>query len=70
MRRSSRSNPFSNPIAWKMAVLKNFSATDPQRDRQSRGIGEHELVVSFVSNRPIIVSESSRVLDRGVFQGR
>ena len=50
--------------------LFDFSATDPQRDRQSRGIGEHELVVSFVSNRPIIVSESSRVLDRGAFQGR
>ena len=50
--------------------LFDFSAADSHRDRKSRGIGEHELVVSFVRNRPIIVSESSRVLYRGALQER
>ena len=50
--------------------LFDFFAVDHDRERHARGIGEHELVVSFVSEKPIIVSESSRVLYRGATQQR
>ena len=50
--------------------LFDFFAVDHDRERHARGIGEHELVVSFVSQKPIIVSESSRVLYRGAAQQR
>jgi hypothetical protein len=43
----------------------DFSAANPGNGRRSRGIGDHELVVSFSSDKPVIVSESSRVLRRG-----
>jgi hypothetical protein len=45
--------------------LFDFSAVDRQ-GRRARGLGEHELVVSFAGDRPVIVSETSRVLRRGV----
>jgi hypothetical protein len=45
--------------------LFDFSAGNPDQGRRSRGIGEHELVVSFLTDRPVIVSETSRVLRRG-----
>jgi hypothetical protein len=44
--------------------LFDFSASDPRRGRRSLGTGEHELVVSFASNRPAIAVENSRVLKR------
>jgi hypothetical protein len=42
----------------------DFSAAN-DRGRRSRGIGEHELVVSLSSGRPIIVSENSHVVLHG-----
>jgi hypothetical protein len=45
--------------------LFDFAAGNPDQGRRSRGIGEHELVVSFLSHKPVIVSETSRVLRRG-----
>jgi hypothetical protein len=47
----------------------DYSATNPGDGRRSRGIGDHELVVSFSGGRPVIVSESSRVLRRGAGSG-
>ena len=46
-------------------AIFDFSATGPGRGRRALGIGEHELVVSLSSGRPVIVSETSRVLHRG-----
>lgn len=43
----------------------DFSASHPARSRTTRGIGEHEVVVSFAGPKPVIVSETSRVLFRG-----
>jgi hypothetical protein len=43
----------------------DFSAGNSRQGRRSRGIGEHELVVSLSSGRPVIVSENSRVVLRG-----
>jgi hypothetical protein len=43
----------------------DFVAANSKLDRRSRGVGTHELVVSFAGERPVIVSESSRVLSRG-----
>jgi len=45
----------------------DFSATAPQNGRRSRGIGEHELIISFTGPSPIILSENSRVLLRGAY---
>ena len=42
----------------------DFVAGNSNLDRRSRGVGTHELVVSFTGERPVIVSESSRVLGR------
>ena len=44
----------------------DFSATNAETKRHSRGIAEHELIVSFEREPPIIVSEKSRVLLRGI----
>jgi hypothetical protein len=44
--------------------LFDFSAVDRQ-GRRARGLGEHELVVSFAGDRPVIVAETSRVLRQG-----
>jgi hypothetical protein len=46
----------------------DFSARAPGNHRQARGIGEHELVVSFAGGSPIIISENSRVLLRGNYR--
>jgi hypothetical protein len=43
----------------------DFAASSTQLERRSLGIGEHELVVSFIRGRPMIVSEDSRVIIRG-----
>ncbi len=43
----------------------DFEATNPRQDRRSLGIGEHDLVVSFASGRPVIEAEDSRVIIRG-----
>jgi len=49
-------------------AIFDFSASEPAQGRRSIGIGEHELVVSLSSGRPVIVSETSRVLHRGAFK--
>jgi hypothetical protein len=43
----------------------DFNASNDGQSRRSEGLGEHELVLSFSSGRPIIVSEDSRVIIRG-----
>jgi hypothetical protein len=45
--------------------LFDFSASNARANQRSRGMGMHELVVSFAAARPIITSENSRVLRRG-----
>ena len=47
-------------------TLFDFAAASSDRGRRSRGIGGHELVVSFSSGKPVIVSESSKVFRRGM----
>jgi hypothetical protein len=44
----------------------DFAAANSRQGRRSRGIGDHELVVSFASGNPVIASETSRVLRRGL----
>jgi hypothetical protein len=44
----------------------DFAAAHSGQGRRSRGMGDHELVVSFASGRPVIESETSRVLRRGL----
>jgi hypothetical protein len=46
-------------------AIFDFSAAGSGQDRRSRGIGEHELVVSLSGGKPVIVAETSRVLQRG-----
>jgi hypothetical protein len=46
-------------------AIFDFSAAAPGQGRRALGMGEHELVVSLSSGRPVIVSETSRVLHRG-----
>jgi hypothetical protein len=48
----------------------DFSAASPGRGQRSLGIGEDELVVSLSSGRPVIVSETSRVLRHGAVKNR
>jgi hypothetical protein len=43
----------------------DFDAGSPRQRQRALGIGEHELVVSFSSGRPVIESENSRVIRRG-----
>jgi hypothetical protein len=43
----------------------DFSATNSREGRHSLGLGEHELIVNFSSGRPVIASETSRVVYRG-----
>jgi hypothetical protein len=49
-------------------AIFDFSAARPNQDRRSHGIGEHELVVSLSGGRPVIVAETSRVLQRRAFK--
>jgi hypothetical protein len=46
-------------------AIFDFSAASSNHDRRSEGIGEHELVVSLSGGKPVIVDETSRVLQRG-----
>lgn len=46
-------------------VVHAFSAASPGRGTRSQGVAELMLTVSFAGGRPVIVSESSRVLRRG-----
>jgi hypothetical protein len=48
----------------------DFAAGNARRGRRSRGVGEHELVISLEGARPVIASETSRVLRRGARQRR
>jgi hypothetical protein len=45
--------------------LFDFWAANSRQGRHSQGLGEHELVVNFVGDRPMITSETSRVLRWG-----
>ena len=47
-------------------AIFDFSAAHPSEGRRSLGIAEHEIVVSLSGGRPVIVAETSRVLQRGV----
>ena len=49
-------------------AIFDFSAAGSDQDRRSHGIGEHELVVKLSRGRPVIVAETSRVLQRGSFK--
>ena len=42
----------------------DFEAANPKLNRRSRGVATHELLVNFAGERPIIISENSRVLSR------
>jgi hypothetical protein len=42
----------------------DFTAANPKRRRHSQGTASLELVVSFASGRPVIVSENSLVRNR------
>ena len=43
----------------------DFTAINPERRRRSQGSGSLELQISFAGDRPVIVSEASRVVSRG-----
>ncbi len=47
-------------------ILFDFLAGNRRQGRRSVGIGDHEIVVSFSSGKPVIVAENSRVLRRGM----
>ena len=49
-------------------AIFDFSAAGSGQGRRSRGIGEHELVVSLSGGKPVIVAETSRVLQRGALK--
>jgi hypothetical protein len=55
----------SNGARCTVWAIFDFSAAGSSQGRRSLGIGEHELVVNLSSDRPVIVSETSRVLHRG-----
>jgi hypothetical protein len=50
-------------------TLVDFRAGNPARGARSQGVAELVLEVSFAGGRPVIVSESSRVLRRGATVG-
>ena len=50
-------------------TLVDFRAASPARGVRSQGVAELVLEVSFAGGRPVIVSESSRVLRRGATLG-
>ena len=43
----------------------DFFASRPGKGQQTSGLGEHELLVSFEGERPVIVAENSRIIRRG-----
>ncbi len=47
-----------------------FMAISPDRGRRSQGMGNLELEISFARGRPVIVAETSRVVQRGRIAGR
>jgi hypothetical protein len=57
-----RCSPGTNTCRVRSAF--DFEAVNSKRDERSRGVGTHELVVSFAGERPVIISETSRVLSR------
>ncbi len=60
----------SNGARCTVWAIFDFSASGYSQGRRSLGIGEHELVVSLSSGRPVIVSETSRVLHHGAVKNR
>jgi hypothetical protein len=58
-----RCSPGTNTCTVRSAF--NFEAVNSKLDERSRGVGMHELVVSFAGERPVIIVETSRVLSRG-----
>jgi hypothetical protein len=51
-------------------AIFDFSAASSDQDRHSLGIGEHELVVNLSDGKPVIASETSRVLHRGAVRNQ
>ncbi len=49
----------------RIEAMFSFRAANPRTGRKAQGLGSLELVVDFASGRPLISSESSRVLGRG-----
>jgi hypothetical protein len=49
----------------RIETMFSYEAANPRTGRKSQGLGSLKLVVDFASGRPLITSESSRVLDRG-----
>jgi hypothetical protein len=43
----------------------DYTAISPERGRRSQGVANLELQISFAGERPVIVSETSRVVARG-----
>ncbi|GEP09663.1 hypothetical protein [Methylobacterium gnaphalii] len=48
-----------------LRTVIDFRAENPARGARSQGLSELALTISFAGERPVIVSESSRVLRRG-----
>jgi hypothetical protein len=65
--RTYQYRPETTMVAW---AVFDFSAASSGRGQRSLGIGEHEIVVSLLSGRPVIVSETSRVLHHGAVRNR
>jgi hypothetical protein len=57
-----RCSPGTNTCTVRSAF--DFEAVNPKQNERSRGVGAHELVVSFAGERPVIIFETSRVLRR------
>ena len=70
--RTYRHRPETTQVACENPVPRctvqssfDFTATNPRQNRRAEGIGEHQLVVSFATGRPMIEVEDSRVIIRG-----
>jgi hypothetical protein len=57
-----RCGPGTNTCTVRSAF--DFEAVNSKLDERSRGVGMHELVVSFAGERPVIIVEASHVLSR------
>jgi hypothetical protein len=57
-----RCSPGTNTCTVRSAF--DFEAVNSKLGQHSRGVGTHELVVSFAGERPVITVETSRVLSR------
>jgi hypothetical protein len=49
----------------RIETMFSYRAANPRTGQRTQGFGSLELVVDFAGGRPLITSESSRVIDRG-----